>query len=1094
MKALTVYKASAGSGKTFTIAVEYIKLLINDPLCFKNILAVTFTNKATEEMKLRILSQLYGIWKNLPESETYTKAVCDSLGISSSMASFRAGRALNYLVHNYNYFMVETIDSFFQSVLRNLARELDLTANLKIGLNDVQVEEMAVDKLIESLTSTSIILKWLISYIFSNIDDNKSWNVIGNVKDFGKTIFKDFYKKFGNELNATVSKKGFFESYTKELHTIKNNAKKRMAEYSETFKRETENAGLSVTSYANGTRGISSYFNKLRSDDFSDSKCVNSTLKKCLDDANCWASKASPDRDAIISLVNNKLIKLLNDAETERRQQWELYATADCTLRHLDKLRLLNSIEIKVRELNHDANLFLLSDTQYLLHTMIKDNDSPFIFEKIGCRLEHIMIDEFQDTSSIQWQNFKVLLDECISRSGNQGYVLGNKSTLINNLIVGDVKQSIYRWRSGDWRLLNNIEKQFSGKGNEIDVKNLQTNYRSERNIIDFNNSFFKIATKLEYEEECKTNDKQTSQELLDAYADVEQKARNEEKDTAGLVRLALLAGDDYKNEMLSWIDATIQEILAEKIAEKDVAILVRYNQHIPIIADYIMEKHPELKIVSDEAFRLDASPAVCTIVQALDFMLHPDDNLTKATLAIMYQKTMLQSAVKNTDILTGIGNTPEILDSFLPCGFIDEIEEMIKKPIFEIIDYIYLTFKLDKIDGQGPYICAFYDKVAEFTNNNPGGIEKLLEAWNDDICSKTIQSDETDGIRIISIHKSKGLEYDNVIIPFCDWALENNRTMLWTTPSKAPFNKLPMIPVDYTKKLLDTIYATDYRNEHVQNRVDNLNLLYVAFTRAGRNLFVAGRKTSSSKAGRPNRSAIIQQCLPQLKNELSDALYIEGGDNAPSVFEYGKLSVPSRKEERRKTGNVFLSRPITLNIKIKTCQPNIEFKQSNDSRQFIEGDNESERNQYIKTGNLLHKLLSMVTTIDDVDKAVLRLNHEGLIGDGSISTEDISTFLKKRLMSKNIYDWFSPRWQVFTECSILAYDPANGKTITRRPDRVITDGKKTIVIDYKFGRPRDEHQAQVRQYMHLLGSMGYSCVSGFIWYVSDDNVKEVTL
>lgn len=225
MKPLTVYKASAGSGKTFTLAVEYIKLLIDNPLCFKNILAVTFTNKATEEMKLRILSQLYGIWKMLPDSRVYMKAVCEGLSIDERKASKQAGLALNYLIHNYHYFRVETIDSFFQSILRNLARELDLTANLKIGLNDIQIEEEAVDQLIESLDSTSIMLEWLISYIFSNISENKSWNVIGQVKNFGRTIFRDFYKTIGEELSATISQNDFFKNYTDCLKTIQTNAK-----------------------------------------------------------------------------------------------------------------------------------------------------------------------------------------------------------------------------------------------------------------------------------------------------------------------------------------------------------------------------------------------------------------------------------------------------------------------------------------------------------------------------------------------------------------------------------------------------------------------------------------------------------------------------------------------------------------------------------------------------------------------------------------------------------------------------------------------------------------------------------------------------
>ena len=207
-KPLTVYKASAGSGKTFTLATEYIKLVVEDPQCYRNILAVTFTNKATEEMKMRILSQLYGIWKQLPDSEKYMQVICEKTGLSEAIVSERAGIALSNLLHNYNYFRVETIDTFFQGILRNLARELDLTANLRIGLNDTQVEELAVDQLIEDLSTTDVILQWLLKYIMENISDDKSWNVIGQIKTFGKTIFRDDYKKTGNQYYASPENGG----------------------------------------------------------------------------------------------------------------------------------------------------------------------------------------------------------------------------------------------------------------------------------------------------------------------------------------------------------------------------------------------------------------------------------------------------------------------------------------------------------------------------------------------------------------------------------------------------------------------------------------------------------------------------------------------------------------------------------------------------------------------------------------------------------------------------------------------------------------------------------------------------------------------
>lgn len=1083
MKPLTVYKASAGSGKTFTLAVEYIKLLIDNPMCFRNILAVTFTNKATEEMKLRILSQLYGIWKLLPESGTYLRNVCDSLGVSETQASRRAGQALNNLLHNYHYFRVETIDSFFQSVLRNLARELDLTPNLKIGLNDIQVEEQAVDQLIESLSPDSLMLQWLISYIFSNISENKSWNVIGQVKSFGRAIFRDFYKTAGDGVNAVLADKDAFDGYTKRIRTVRAEAKKRMAGFAAQFERETENAGLTPLSYAKKKSGIGSYFNKLKSDDFSDARCVNQTLAKCLEGAEHWTTKSSPDRDVIMSLAESRLIPLLREAEDERPKQWMLFATADSTLRHLDKLRLLNSIEEKVRELNMDANRFLLSDTQYLLHSLINDNDTPFIFEKSGCQLEHIMIDEFQDTSSVQWQNFKILLKECMSKSDDG-------AGTINNLIVGDVKQSIYRWRAGDWRLLNGIERQFGPQYGGIDIRTLQTNYRSERNIIEFNNCFFKIASRREYEKELEVNDEERASELLSAYADVCQSPCGG-KNPSGFVRISLLPAEDYENNMLSSVGTAVEELLASGAAMNDIAILIRYNRHIPLIADYFMANHAGVKIVSDEAFRLDASLAVSIIIQALEVVLHPDDLLVKAGLAATYMKNIRCEDTGTDDLFTAVIDNPSRLDNMLPERFIDSLDDLSRQSLHDMVELVYSMFGLDKLKGQNAYVCAFYDQVADFSVNNSGNLAKFIETWNTEICGKTIQSDETDGIRLVSIHKSKGLEFDHVIIPFCDWAMESRDTTLWCAPAQPPFNGLPIVPVDYSKKLLETIYADDYKDEHIQNRVDNLNLLYVAFTRAGKSLFVYGRK--NTKGGLGSRSEILLECLPELSESLMESsLTGMDHDEDVAVFEYGKLQIRKPGRAKPASENVFMSYVEHESIGIESHPLTVEFKQSNKSRDFItaEGDGDS-RGAYVKLGNVLHNLFSRIRTVDDVDNVLKQLEFDGVLYDGTITSGKLRKLLSDRLSDKRVAYWFEPRWHVFNECSIL-HVGENGDVIERRPDRVVTDGRETIVIDFKFGKPRDEYRLQVRQYMDLLADMGYVSVKGCLWYVYSNEIVEV--
>ena len=268
---LTIYKASAGSGKTFTLATEYIRLLVENPTGYRGILAVTFTNKATEEMKMRILSQLYGIWKQLPESDGYLKAVQEKTGLPPQTISERAGIGLSNLLNNYNYFRVETIDTFFQSIMRNMARELDLTTNLRIGLNDYQVEELAVDQLIADLDTTDAMLQWILNYIMESISDDKSWNIIGQVKNFGRTIFRDEYKNVSERLDQKLAEPGFFDRYTTRLRELRQAAIEQMKSIADRFFDILDDEGLTVEDFSYGKTGICGFFLKLRQGIFDES-------------------------------------------------------------------------------------------------------------------------------------------------------------------------------------------------------------------------------------------------------------------------------------------------------------------------------------------------------------------------------------------------------------------------------------------------------------------------------------------------------------------------------------------------------------------------------------------------------------------------------------------------------------------------------------------------------------------------------------------------------------------------------------------------------------------------------------------------------
>ena len=1067
VKPLVVYKASAGSGKTFTLATEYIKLLVQNPQSYRTILAVTFTNKATEEMKMRIISQLYGISRQLSDSDNYLKNIVSKTGLSEAQVCERAGKALNLLLHNYNYFRVETIDTFFQSVLRNLARELDLTANLRIGLNDIQVEEQAVDRLIDNLTHTDVMLQWILKYIMENISDNQSWNIIGKVKQFGRTIFRDYYKEQGDTLQVKMHDEHFFEAYTKQMRDIREDALERMKEIGNEFFEALSAENLAIEDLANGRSGVAGFFLKLQAGVF-DESIVGKRVADCLADASKWCTKTHEHREAIMMSADTVLQPILRHAIEERPRQWRLYKSADLTLRHLNQLRLLGSIEQKVRQLNEESNRFLLSDTQQLLHSLIQDSDSPFIFEKIGAHLEHVMIDEFQDTSTVQWQNFKVLLEECMSHVDTE------------NLIVGDVKQSIYRWRSGDWRLLNAIDSEFPNSQQQLEIRNLKTNYRSERGVIEFNNAFFTEAARQEYEAQ-REEYPDGAEQLRHAYADVEQEVPDD-RPSRGMVNICLLPRDDYQQQVLTEITNTVEMLMDKGITQRQIAILVRSNRIIPAIAEHFALQLPEIRIVSDEAFRLDASAACTLMVQALHLLTHPNDMLAQATIVKLYHRAVLHEQMTDNQLFRR--GTP--LGTLLPEAFSEHTEELLQMSLYELTERLFTIFQLNTLSDESGYVCAFFDQLSQFCQDDNTDIDSFIREWNETIGAKTIQSTETEGIRILTIHKSKGLEFDNVIIPYADWRLEMP-DVLWCQPHEEPFNALPLAPIDYSEKQMrGTIYEHDYLDEHLQNVVDNLNLLYVAFTRASHNLFVIGRRGAKN-----TRTQLIETVLPALK---LDGAQLDGANDEQSAlrFQYGTLSNEPSDVKQKSSDNVFLQPVTPVNVSITSFTSPTEFRQSNRSRDFVEGDDEAGELSYIKMGSVLHEVFSRIRTTADINVVLSQLQNEGILYNDELSREKITSLLRKRLESPRIANWFSPQWQLFNECSILRFD--DNQLVERRPDRVMTDGNETHVVDFKFGKPHPEYIAQVQEYMQLLSIMGMPQVHGWLWFVYSNKIEEVKL
>lgn len=1076
---LLVYKASAGSGKTFTLAVQYIRQLIEDPYSYRRILAVTFTNKATTEMKERILSQLYGIATSLKSSDGYLKEIMKTSNKSVDEIRKAADTALKNIIHDYSRFRIETIDSFFQSVMRNLARELELGANMTIELNNGDVLSDAVDSMIEKLDRMSPTLYWLLEYIEERIADDKRWNVSSEIKGFGRNIFDEAYIEKGVALREKLKDSKFIPQYRKKLQEKRESILDTMKGFNEHFQEILNANGLTPTDLKNGARGIGSYFNKIASGKLSND-VRNSTVEKCLEGAENWTTKTSPYKDTIISLANQVLIQVLNDAESTRMSSNKVLNSCDMSLRYLNNLQLLMRIDSEVREQNLNHNRFLLSDTNALLHSIIREGDASFVYEKIGTTIDTVMIDEFQDTSRMQWENFHLLLEESLAQKEG-------------SMIVGDIKQSIYRWRNGDWKILAGLDKDRSFR---LNSKTLDTNWRSEANIIAFNNDIFTSACKV-LNERYKADEGEDCTQLLDAYSDVRQKTSKDTKE--GYIKLSFLKNSEehpYTDTTMELLAEEVDSLVKKGVRVNDIAILVRKNKSIPAIADYF-DKNTPYRVVSDEAFRLDASLAVCMLIDGLRYISEPTDRIACARLAVAYQKEILK---KDVDYNTVLLNSVE---DYLPAEFRLMLPEMSLMPLYELLEKLFVIFRMDMIEEQDAYLCAFYDAVTEYMQNNSSELTSFLTYWNDTLYAKTIPSGEISGIRILSIHKSKGLEYHTVLLPFCDWKMENEtfNHMLWcrineADADKEPFCELDLTPVNYSSAMAESYFSDSYREERLQLWVDNLNLLYVAFTRACKNLIVWCKDEQKDTVSKLLKESI--DCMKEIKMTCNmPELDEEDEENKeendePIVYEYGEICISGEKKKSDST-NRLVAIPDAVNVKIESLETEIDFKQSNRSADFIRGDEDEEENlrsQYIRQGQLLHTLFASIDTKEDLTAAIERLLFEGVI-ESAEKAQEIYEIAERALNLDEVKDWYSGEWTLYNECSII-YNDEQGKMQTRRPDRVMMKGKEVIVVDFKFGKKKPEYSTQVREYMSLLSEMGYTDIKGYIWYVYSGELENV--
>ena len=1065
---LKIYRASAGSGKTFTLALEYIKLLIDNPYSYRNILAVTFTNKATAEMKERILSKLYGVAGRLADAKDYMAKIKERMPhLDEEKIASRAQTALELLLHDYGHFRIQTIDAFFQSVLRGLAKELDLNGDIEISLDDKELLSEAVDTYIKRLEPGTANFTQVVEYVEEKISYGKQWRVSNELKSFAKNIITEEYQQRGDKLREEIDcdngrlLKKFYDNVMAERRRVVAESKA----IGEEFFRLVN--GFDATDFRGNEGGIWSSFQKMYNDEI----VKWAPTKAALADTPEKISKKCPHVNEIAGLIR-RAVPLYKE-----------YINTKLSLENYHQLGMLNNIAATLKEENTRENRFMLAETTHLLSTMVANN-TTFVFEKIGTEIEHIFIDEFQDTSKLQWACFQVLLKEVLAR--------GNF-----NLIVGDVKQSIYRWRNSDWNIMNNIGSYF--RRDEISFGNQDvtvdgtvyksTNYRSDRRIIEFNNALYRAAVnciKTSYSNKISPDG---IKEIEQAYSDVEQAVPQplpgkKEKPLEGYAQVRAITSDGdgvkFADAAVAQLMKTLHQLIEENnVAPGEIVILMRKNKEMARVVEAFNKEFPDLKIVSDEAYKLSSSLAAQLVISALRYIVQPNDKVNIANMVRLYEKVING---KELDFTDRIRNR---IEDLIPEEFLNSLQRLKELPLYELIEQLLALLDISRRKDEEAYIYTFLDNAALYINSRSSDINKLLKAWDETINQKSIPAESVDSVRIMTIHKSKGLEFHTVIIPQCDWILTgDNRSLLWCRPTEAPYDTLSLLPINCKKDMKESSFEKEYSDEYLYQVVDNLNILYVATTRAKSNLYIFTDATGGEKE---NVSKLMNAIVGNLTH-LKDSRY----DKEAGIFSFGEVVGGKKKENHQDLGEVNRN-PFDAKPQVKV-QPfvyydsKIEFRQSNETERFLTHDEEKvQQYENIEEGKLMHLVMSGIASAGDIGPTLDRLMIEGLIASAE-QYNNIKRLVEKRVMDKRAEKWFDGSYKMYNECTILS----SGENRSRRPDRVMVKGDEAVVVDYKFGREREEYDIQVKNYMNLLKDIGYSNVKGYVWYVYKNHIKEV--
>lgn len=1085
---LLVYSASAGSGKTYTLALKYIAMAVATDRAsdFTNILAVTFTNMATAEMKDRILKQLDNLARGGTDKD-FLENLIKETQISKDVLVRRAKGVLAAIMHDYDHFRVETIDSFFQTLLTNLAHELKLPRGFKVDLDDKAVVSQSVDRMLLGVgnEANADLTSMIISVLERHIDDDKGWNIAKELKRFAQSnLFRGEYMAHDEEIEEVTSDSKYMGRLHHALRSYIRDFDEKLEDCIARIEPEVE----AVAGVKSKATNIRTYEKNLRKHDFSEPAKIIVTM------AGNWDAvfnKDCKEKEALRGHAQ-RISDILKEMEYLRETYASSVYNCELTLKNLDRLSLSGAISREITRYTTEHETFLLARTPELFNRMVKGNDASFVFEKYGTTFKHIMIDEFQDTSRMQWNNFKTLLLENMAQ--------GDES-----MLVGDIKQSIYRWRGGDWNILFDIKKEFD----QADVLPKVENFRSLPVIVRFNNAFFvKASTYIDKRHwevpgdwichETKLmpvlpEEVDNSNIIQQIYKDVEQTPRCGEEGT-GYVRIVMNDKDTTAEETIEDLyEQAVNLHVEHGVPYGEMLILVRRNSETQTIIDYITEKDPAFPITSAEAFMLKSSLMVTTLINALKFLSDKTDTLAMALLReglhAIYDK-IEDKELRNfyLDMIDGICTTLS-----------DDAQRatMQQMPLYELCLHLMMMMHYEEAEmlgelKQSAYIFNFLDALVSYINDHSSDIKDFISFWDDVLSERSIAVNVEDAVRVMTIHKAKGLEGHTVFIPFADFLLENSQhdKIIWCAPQQNMTNdtnvnelvgRLPLVPVNDLKKMEESAYSTFYENEHRQQRVDSLNTLYVAFTRAKCNLFIWSKRP---KIG--GRSAF--NLIDAFVNNLQPS---DEKTTTPGVVCYGNIvgakgTKEAKDEQDTKEISVSISHNDLSGVKFFQSSKALDFLA--DSEREIEGDTPELQHQrrtryFMNKGTLYHQVFSLIERKEDVPGVIEKMRAEGLLATKK-QADEILTFVTTALQQeKELAKWFDGTYELYNEHNILIRSDGHAKMF--RPDRVMVAADHAVVVDYKFGSEKEEYKDQVEMYANNLAKLLNKPVKGYLWYVS---------